>query len=504
MPGISGMALGMRRPIIIALAPFMVAGCDKPIDVASPPRSETEPDMTAQTSTFAMPLEMSIAGLQGAVEKATPKTLWSIDERRDKCVSGQRIKAFGANIKVTPDLGCRIVGKVTRGRMRVTAAGRRLMIAMPVSAVISARDVGGVIKRETATGSATVRADVRLGLDRNWNPTAKVNISYGWREPPGIDFLGQRIRFVERADRELAGVIAGLERELQREISRQSIRPIIADGWRQAFTVESLNRRNPPAWMRITPKGLALADLHIAGDTATMLVAAEMINETYIGEEKPERPDPTPLPPQMATVPRQGFNANLPVLADYRELEKVVLRELRELDDRGITLPNVGRVSADFRTVEIYGTENGRLAVGIDADVDARDNAVASRLGKGKGKIWLTGMPVNDPDSQTIRIEGLKIYGHTERAATDLLMQMALSDGVAQKLESGLTENFRKDFDRIITAARKAVSALRIGDFVLAINIREVHHERITATGKGLFLPVVVTGTGSITHQRGR
>src|SRR5690606_15869506 len=100
-----------------------------------------------------------------------------------------------------------------------------LTISMPVSATIHARDADGIFKGETATGSAVVRAQVRLSLDERWEPRGKVDISYDWSEPPGIDFLGQRIRFVERADRELVDVIAGLEREVQREVARQQVRP---------------------------------------------------------------------------------------------------------------------------------------------------------------------------------------------------------------------------------------------------------------------------------------
>ena len=64
---------------------------------------------------------------------------------------------------------------------------------------------------------------------------------------------------MDKADRELAKVIAGLERELQAEVAKAQIRPIIEGAWKQGFAVFELNRKDPPAWMRVTPVGLAVA-----------------------------------------------------------------------------------------------------------------------------------------------------------------------------------------------------------------------------------------------------
>jgi hypothetical protein len=113
-------------------------------------------------------------------------------------LGGSASGLFGANVKVTPDIDCRIVGEVTRGRLALSGSGERLTISLPVNATVAARDVGGILKGKTATASGIVRADVSFALDRNWNASAKVDISYDWREPPGIDFLGQRIEFMKR------------------------------------------------------------------------------------------------------------------------------------------------------------------------------------------------------------------------------------------------------------------------------------------------------------------
>src|SRR5690606_23006979 len=152
-----------------------------------------------------------------------------------KCIAGRRVRAFGADVKVTPDIDCRIVGEVTRGTITLSGSGERLRIALPVRATVAARDVGGILKGETATASGVIHADVSFALDRNWNASAKVEVAYDWQEPPGIDFLGQRIEFASKADAALARVIDNLERDLQEEVARAQVRPVLDEAWREAF-----------------------------------------------------------------------------------------------------------------------------------------------------------------------------------------------------------------------------------------------------------------------------
>ncbi|MCB2073803.1 MAG: DUF4403 family protein [Novosphingobium sp.] len=479
---------------------LLLGGCNSQYDHPAPPRVTAAPKFPSQDSTLAVPISLSLDEIQAGLERRTPRKLWSIDERRENCVPAQRIKAFGGRIKVTPDIGCRIVGQVTRGRIRLSGSGQRITITLPVNAVLSARDVGGVLKSETADGSATVRADVRLSVDRNWNPHAKVDISYGWTEPPGIDFLGQRIRFVKRADKELAKVVSGLERDLQKEIAKVRIRPVIADAWKEGFTVIELNREKPPAWMRVTPSGLGFSGYRVAGRRVELVVAAQAVTETFVGD-KPAMPVPTPLPPQLETVQNSGLRFFIPVVADYTQLEPVVLRALRKLAARGIRLEGVGRVDAKFEKVTIYATSDNRLAVGIEAQVEPVGERFGTRFGKSHGRIWLTGTPVSTPNSQVIRVRDLEIFGGADRMAADLLIQLMLSDKVKEEIATSLTEDFSEDYDKVLEAARRAIANRREGDFRLSATIDDVNHDLVQVTGAGLFLRVAATGKGQILYS---
>ncbi len=298
------------RPILLlalALAGALAAamtGCSDKTGNPAPPKIETPAELPTQSSTLVVPVSASLAMLEQRLNARTPTQLWQIDKQEPRCVPAKRVKVFGRKLKVTPALGCRIVGMVTRGRMRLGGSGDTLTISLPITALISAENVGGIIKKETATGAAMVRATAKLSIDRNWSPVAKVQIAYDWTDPPGIDFLGQRIRFAEKADAKLKGVIARLERDLPLELAKLRARDQLGDVWRQGFTSIQLNRERPPAWMRITPLKVGFGGYRIGGGRIVMQLAAEALTETFVGD-RPADPKPTPLPPPTRGTPDQ-------------------------------------------------------------------------------------------------------------------------------------------------------------------------------------------------------
>lgn len=486
----------------LAICSVLILGaCKSEPKHPAPPKVDTAPQFQNQTSTFLMPIEVSLDNIQRKLENKTPHKLWSINERRDSCVPTQRIEVFKQKIDIKAKISCLIVGNVSRGRLSLSGTGDRFIIKLPVTARVTASDVGGILKSETATGSATVIANVRLTFDRNWNPIVKVNISYAWREPPGIDFLGQRINFVKRADRELAKVISRIEQDLQNDIADIKIKPIVTGVWKDAFTVIELNRQKPPAWMRITPTAIGISSYRIEGRRLILTAGAEALTETFVRKEPPPKPKISPLPPQIVKVKDTGLRIFIPVVANYAQLEPVVLRALKKLSERGIALEGVGRVEAEFNKVTIYATKNNRLAVGIEAKIEPVDQHFGSRWGKAHGHIWLTGLPIHTAGSQHLQIRNLEIFGSADRLASDILIQLMSSEQVRSRIAESLTEDFSSDYEKVLGAARKALSQRRIGDFRLTAEIDKVNHDLIQVTGEGLFLPVVATGTGRIVYD---
>jgi hypothetical protein len=488
----------MRLAATICLfAALILGGCSGGGDPDAPPRATSVPQFEARNSTLVVPIDLSLDDLEAALNRKAPRKLWSIDKPNQKCIGGQRIRAFGANVKVTPDIDCRIVGEVNRGQISLAGAGERLTVSLPIQTTISARDVGGILKGKTATASAVVRADVSFTIDRSWNASANVEISYDWQEPPGIEFLGQRVEFAKKADAALGKIIDGIERDLQEAVSRARLRPILNDAWQEGFTVIELSKRNPPAWLRITPSGMGLAGYNVNGRKVTLTVGLLARTETFVGD-RPDKPTPTALPPQIAVPRGTGLSFFMPVFADYGELEPPLLKALRKLAKKGIVIDGVGSVNARFDKVIVYATENGRLAVGIDAEVEPIGERTGISFGKTKGRVWLTGLPRTQANSRLVTVTDLRIQGETDRLASNLLLRLMSTDAVMSEINASLTEDFNKDYDKVLGKASRAIANKQVGRFRLSATIDSVTHERIQVTGAGLFTPAVVNGRGQI------
>ena len=485
-----------RRLLTFALVgATLLAGCGRKTDPAPPRISSDVAPFPDQSSTIVVPVSADLRMLERGLDANTPRTLWTIDERREKCVTGKRVNLGIGKVKILPDLGCRIVGRVTRGAIRVSGAGERLEIVMPVSARVAVRDVGG-IAGETATGSALVRATGRLDVVGDWQPRATLDIAYDWREPPGIDIVGQRITFATRADEKLKGVVAKLERDLPREVARLNLRRELETVWSRAFTSIELSKRNPPAWMRITPRQLGFGGYRVEGRTLRLTLAAEALTQTFVGQ-RPADPTPTPLPPPTRTGGQPGLRFFIPVLADYAQLEPVVQRTLRKLAARGITLTGIGPVDVDFGTVTVYATQGGRLAIGVKAKVAPHDRSFAAT----SGEAWLTAQPYNEEGSQLVRARDVQLATRTDSRAVDLLVSLLDNVQVHEAVALALQHDFAPDYRKVLGKAQHAIGARQQGDFFLSTDVTRVTTGRLQVTGAGLFLPVRAEGSAQISYR---
>ncbi|WP_294340037.1 DUF4403 family protein [uncultured Sphingomonas sp.] len=486
----------MRRPPVVPTFAVLtlaaaIAGCSRPVGNPAPPQlKDGATRLPQQSSTIIVPVTADLASVERGLDAETPRTLWTIDQHRDVCVEGRRV----AGVKVTPDLGCRLVGQVTRGDIRLSGRGERLDITMPVSARIAARDVGGIISK-TATGSAIVHATAKLRIVGDWQPRATLDISYRWRELPGTEVAGQRITFRREADEKLVGIVRRLERDLPRQLERLRPRDDLQKVWAKAFTTIQLSKRNPPAWLRVTPRALGVGGYRVEGRQLRLTLAAEALTETFVGDRPPD-PAVTPLPPPSRVAGRPGLRFFVPVLADYAQLEPVVERTLRRLAARGIDVPGVGAVEAQFGKVTVYATDGGRIAVGVQAQVRPRDGGPTTR-----GEVWLSALPYNAPDSQLVQARDVKLATKTDSVAVDLLVQLLSTVQVQQAIALALRHDFAPDYQKVLAKAQAAIGARREGDFLLSTDVRQVSTGQLQVTGAGLFLPVRAEGDARIEYR---
>lgn len=479
--------LGRFRLSAFAAA-LALAGCSgEPAAPEQPPRATDPVEMPASPSHIAVDLAVDLAAVERALEARIPRDLWRINQQDMACVPSKSVDLAVVTIK-SPTITCDVSGKATRGRLRLSGRGRDLIVTMPVSATIAASDVGGVLKGETATGAAQVAVTLRLDLTPDWQLTARANVDYRWAEEPGIDFLGQRIRFASAADKELRPLIAQIERELTRELARTPIRDAAERGWQAAHAVLELNARNPEVWARLTPEQMRYGGYQVNGRRLTLSLGLDGQVETLVGR-KPEPLAPAPLP-ALARLEgeRNTATLNIPVAADYAVLEPVIAKALAKRAARPFMVRDFGSVTARFGKVEAYGTTGNRIALGVTfaatSDIGLIDEA--------KGTIWLSARPVTAPDSREVGFADVTITGTTGSVGGDLLLALANAPEFSATLADALHQNFDNDFAKLTAKIDTAVARRVDGPIAYTVVIDRISTGAIEAHGEGLFLPVAM------------
>ncbi|WP_253717013.1 DUF4403 family protein [Sphingomonas sp. AP4-R1] len=475
---------------MLLIGQIVLSAC-QPVRHEAPIRAVDAIPSSLQETIIAVPIRAKLDRLGLALNRAIPRRLWAIDKADQLCVPAKRVKLVFAHVK-TPDVTCRIVGNVTRGTITVSGAGQDLIVSIPMHATISAKDVGGILKQETAQADARVHIRLRLDLADDWTPSAAASIAYDWVDPPHVRFLGHRIEFTSKADDKLKGVIAALKRTLPNELARLHTKERAAQAWRKAFTSIQLNESNPPVWMQITPHALSYGGYTITRGELTLNLGMRAATKTIVGP-RPSDPPATPLPRLHRARERASrVLFTIPVIADYGELEPVLARALAKRARRPFEVPGIGPVYATFGKVVIYGTLGGRIAVGLTFSA-ARPGVRSSH-----GTIWLTARPINEMNSRHVEFSELEISGITDSTGAGLLIKLANTPGLSATIADALAQNFSRDYDRLLDKVGRAMAEKRVGDIVIRAHIVDMRTGQIQAVGRGVYLPVWGRGTASI------
>lgn len=483
-----GQAIG-GAAMAAAAAALALSGCQR--DRGQPTRADDAIRVDPSPSTLAVPVDVDLVDLERLLERELPRTMWRIDKPGQTCAGRRKIDLGIATLK-TPAIRCRIVGQVTRGRIRIAGRGETIRAAIPLTATVRAENIAGVL-RETATARAMAHAVIRLSLANDWTPRGTLRLDYDWTDAPHVDVLGVRVDLTEQADRKLAPVVAKLERELPGELGRIGVRRAIERAWTAAFATVSVNAANPPVWMRITPQAFQYGGYTIEGGRMHLRLGMRAITATHVGR-RPAPPVPTPLPPLEPLQSAAGaLSFFIPVFSDYAVLEPVLMKALRKRSARPFDVPGLDPVRASFERVTIYGTTGGRIAVGLTFSALEAGETKPSR-----GTVWLTGRPVTLPDSRRVGFEDFAVTGTTDRVGGDLIIDVVNAPGIAPMIARILAQDFERDYVRLIGKVDRAIAEKREGRLLIRADLQEARTGQLQAAGAGLYLPVWARGTASI------
>lgn len=485
------------RLISLIAATMLLASCGLGGNGAPKESTDVAP-VPNEKSLIAVPISANSAALQSALDRALPRTLWTINQKEDECVEPQRVRVFGQSVRVTPAISCTIIGEVTRGAIRLRGQGDEIIADVPINARISATDVGGVLKGQTATGSAMVQARIKIDISEDWQTSGSARLSYDWTTPPGIDFLGQRITFADQADERLGPIMKDVEREVAAEIAKLDLKSQAEKIWQETFTAIELNADDPPVWLRLTPQRIFFGGYSFNGQQTRLNFALEAITESFVSE-RPADPAPTALPNLVKQSVNPHLDVNIPVLAQYKQLTPVILRALIRRSARPIEIPGIGAVDTEFEKVTAFGAEGGKIAVGITLKATPQSGS----SGTTSGQIWITATPVNQAGSAEVSFTDLNVTGRTSGVGGDLLLRLGNSPGFAHLIASALTQNFTKDLTSLQEKIKDAVNLHREGDFVVRANVDAFEIGSVRAYGNGIYLPVRLKGNATVDFRPG-
>jgi hypothetical protein len=468
---------------------LLVAGCNRAGSNAVPERVETPFTLPAEASTIAVPVTAQVADLERLLNARVPMSFDTGATQQSACADG------GGKTGALRRIGCQFSGRVSRGPIAVSAVDANVIkLTMVLDGAIAARELTRFVGDAPVNAAAEVEALVRLDMVDNWQPQAKVRIGYRWVQAPGVAVFGQRISIASAADPLVARLIAELEAAVPESLERLQPRERLAALWTQGFAVLPLNAGTPPMWLRLAPQQLYFDNYTITGDVLTLAIGARAVAQSFVGTEPKPLPA-TPLPPQAPVPPGTlaQFRLQLPVVADYAGLEKLVAAELKTLEAGPMQVRGLGAVTASFGKVHIHETSGGRVAIGLEMAAGTPRQWLRPR-----GTVWMTIKPVLAPGSQQLDIGEVAITGNPDNASFRMLLSVARSRLVRDQIARALSRDFAAERGSALAAAQAALADRRVSEFRLVATIDAVDNGGLLVMGQGLALPLKAQGTARL------
>lgn len=343
------------------------------------------PDDTGRASFF-LPVEVPLAEVRSQVEEAVPR---QIEERRQEDYSplleedSWRLLATrgGIDVGFAADrfvFRFPVVGRLTfAGRLRPVPLGR------------------GVPVRESVDFSGTVTGWVKPSLGPDWRlrleSHAQLDLSRAEVEIFKVVRVGLRGLVQDEID-------PVLEREFRKAAERAvddwKLHEQAAAAWKALhFSQEILDGEG--LWLRFRPEEIRVAPIRAAGDRLrTGLAIAGQANLGFPrGAAAPSAPAPLP-PPGVLAEPSGRLEIDVPILASDADLSRLAGKRLQGARHR-----------AGGYEMTVSGASLRVLGDGLLVALDFQARGPFAR--GARGRLFLRGQPVFDPQEKVLRLAGL-------------------------------------------------------------------------------------------------
>jgi len=418
--------------LLTACAPSAPVLIDPP---APPPGVRILPADVGRASFF-VPVEVPLAAVRQQVEAAVPRQL---EEQRQEDYS-----------KALDEDSWRLLA--TRGVIDVGFAADRFVFRFPVAGRLTfsgrLRPVR-VPVRESIDFSGTVTGSVKPSLAPDWQVRleshAQLDLSRAEVEVFKVVKVGLRGLLQDEID-------PILEREFRDAMERAAagwkLREQAAAAWKALhFSQEVLDGED--LWLRFRPEEVRVAPLRAAGDR--LRTGFAIAGEVHLGFPRGSAvapPNLSPLPPPgVLDEPSGRLEIDVPVLASDADLSRLAAKRLQGVHHR------MGAYEMDISGASLRVLGDGLL---VALDFQARGPFARGA----RGRLFLRGQPVFDPQEKVLRLASLD-YDLATRSrllhAADWLLRSDLLSSLEREARFDVAATLR-EADR---KAQEAVKSLR-------------------------------------------
>jgi hypothetical protein len=440
------------------LCVLLLAACARPAPVlidppAPPPGVRTLPDDVGRASFF-LPVDVPLAEVRSRVEESVPRQLE--EQRREEYSPFLDQESW------------RLLA--TRGVIDVGFSAERFVFRFPVVGRLTfggrLRPVG-VAVRESVDFSGVVTGWVQPALAPDWQlrlaSHAQLDLSRAEVEIFKVVKVGLRGLLQDEIDPILD---REFRRAAERAVADWKLREQAAAAWK-ALHVSQEILDGEGLWLRFRPEEVRVAALRAEGDR--LRTGLSIAGQVRLGFPRGARgeppPAPAPLPPPgVLAAPAGRLEIDVPVLASDADLSRLAAKRLqgarREVGGYEMAISGASlRVLGDGMLVALDFQARGPLARGA------------------RGRLFLRGQPVFDPQAKVLRLAGLD-YDLATRSrllqAADWLLRSDVLSSLERETRFDVAATLRE-------ADRKAQEAVKSFRFPAGLK-GEIHLDSATVT----------------------
>ncbi|HVX78008.1 MAG TPA: DUF4403 family protein [Bradyrhizobium sp.] len=459
-----------RRSACAALAALGLIGLGSTAFAADKP--PLAPDTVAPFTTdsqVSATIEFGLPALAREIEKDIPRRLATIDEEVS-CVH-RRVLVFRVNAN------CDVWGYVERsGPVSLYGRGDRVYGSVPIYGALEGQGANRFTARihgETEA-SATIEAEARPELNRDWSLDLNFSDGFRWSEPPVLHVLGRDIPLAKYAEPRLRAQLAHVRARALAAARDLDLHDKAATAWRHAFEPIRLSD-NPEIWLQLTPQGAAFAG--VGADSRVLWGSLQLSGsaETFVGQQPPAV-TATALPPLGRDVSDPGhFDVILPVRVGYDTIKDRITQALAAVT------PVAGMTVKD---VDVYPS-SGKLVIGLRI-------AKAAETDAGQW-LYLSGALQVDADGHAVRLSDLN-------AATGNEALAPVVNAIATQLRDKMSLDYGVAYQNLLDAANEKLNRPLKDGFHMAGHLAAAKLEQLYLPVDAIVIALRASGELKITY----